>query len=72
MGSGVGGNTDARGRTAARPGGQPLPELFSQKGHEWGEEAETDISTGEQDLKGVWGMGRVRQHWLYSLLGKKP
>lgn len=60
VGSGVGGNRDARGRGATRPGGQPLPELFSQEGHQWGKEAETDVSAGEQDLRGGSGTGRVQ------------
>lgn len=43
-GTRVGGNTDAGGRGTTRPGGQPLPELFSQERHQRGEEAETDVS----------------------------
>lgn len=71
-GTGVGGNTDAGGRGATRPRGQPLPELFSQEGHQRGEEAETDVSAGEQDLKRPRGAGQVQQHWLHSLLGRRP
>ena len=71
-GTGVGGNTDAGGRGATRPGRQPLPELFSQEGHQRGEEAETDVSAGEQDLKRPRGVGQVQQHRLHSLLGRRP
>lgn len=69
-GTGVGGDRDAGGRGASRPGGQPLPELFSQEGHQRGEEAETDVSAGQQDLRRPRRAGRVRQHRLHGLLGK--
>lgn len=55
----IGGNTDAGGRGTTRPGGQPLPEFFSQEGHQWGEEAETDVSAEEQDLRRLRGAGRM-------------
>lgn len=71
LGTGVGGNRDAGGWGATRSVGQPLPELFSQERHQWGEEAETHISAGEKDLRRPSGAGRVRQHRLRGLLGKK-
>lgn len=69
-GTGVRGDRDAGGRGATRPGGQPLPELFSQEGHQRGEEAETHISAGQQDLRRPRPAGCAPQHRLHRLLGK--
>lgn len=71
VGTGVGGHTDAGGKGAALSGGQPLPKLFCQEGHQWGEQAQTNICTGEQDLWGSWGTGRTRQHWLHRFLRRE-
>jgi hypothetical protein len=70
-GSGIGSNTDAGDRGASRPGGQPLPELFSQEGHQRCEETETNICAGEEDLRRPRGTGLQGQHWFHSLLGRK-
>lgn len=71
VGTGVGGHTDAGGKGTTLPGGQSLPKFFCQEGHQWGEEAQTNIGAGEQDLRGSWGTWSLRQHWLYRFLGRE-
>lgn len=71
VGTGVGGHTDAGGKGTTLPGGQSLPKFFCQEGHQWGEEAQTNIGAGEQDLRGSWGTRCLRQHWLYRFLGRE-
>lgn len=48
-----------------------MPKLFCQEGHQRGEEAQAHIGTGEQDLRGSWGTGYLRQHWLHRFLRRK-
>lgn len=71
VGTGVGSHTDAGGKGTTLPGGKSLPKFFCQEGHQWGEEAQTNIGAGEQDLRGSWGTRSLRQHWLYRFLGRE-